>query len=60
MKVFVGQFSEAEVANGLDKVCVADAQEQTGLVYTDTQLVKRKGKIVGIKIWVCDLEDMRI
>lgn len=60
MKVFVGEFTESEVANGLDKVCVADAQERTGLVYTNTQLVKKNGEIVAIKIWVCDLEDMKI
>lgn len=60
MQVYVGQFSEAEVANGLDKVCVAAKQKETGLKYTNTQLVKRKGEIVAIKIWVCDTEDMKI
>ena len=60
MQVYVGQFSEAEVANGLDKVCVAAKQEETGLKYTNTQLVRRKGELVAIKIWVCNVEDMKI
>lgn len=60
MQVYVGQFSEAEVTNGLDKVCVAAKQKETGLKYTNTQLVKREGEIVAIKIWVCDAEDMKI
>lgn len=60
MQVFVGEFSDSDLANGLDKARVAAAQEQAGLNYTNTKLVKRRGKIVGIKIWVCDLTDMKI
>ena len=60
MQVYVGQFSEAEVANGFDKVCVAAKQEETGLKYTNTQLVKRNGEIVAIRIWVCDVDDMKV
>lgn len=60
MQVYVGQFSEAEVANGLDKVCVAAMQEKTGLKYVNTSLVKKRGEIVAIKIYVCDIQDLDI
>lgn len=54
MEVFVGQFSEEELKNGVDKLKVAEAAEKYQLKYTRTKLVKKKGKIVGIKIWVSD------
>ena len=60
MTKFVGEFSESDITNGLDQICVANVQKQTGLKYTNTELVKRNGKIVGIKIWACDLADMKI
>lgn len=60
MQVYVGQFSKTEVANGFDRVCVAQMQEKTGLHYTNTKLVEKNGEIVAIQIWVCDLEEMRI
>lgn len=53
-KILVGTFEEADLAAGRDKEAVKEAKEKHGLGYTETKLVKKKGKIVGIKIWVCD------
>lgn len=55
--VFVGTFSEDDVRNGVDKQKLWAVQNETGLKYCNTEFVKKKGKIVGLKIWACSLED---
>jgi hypothetical protein len=57
MKVYVGQFGENELAEGIHKIRIKAAKTETGLNYTKTEFVKRKGKIVGMKVWVCDVDE---
>lgn len=58
--IYVGEFSEKDLESGVDRVRVSEMQEKTGMKYTNTKLVKRDGKIVGMKIWVCNAEDFEI
>lgn len=61
MRKFVGIFNEADISKGLDQEAVQKAMEKTDLRYTDSQIVyNRSGKPVGIKLWVCDLDEFRI
>ncbi len=55
MQVYVGQFNEKDIYDGKDTQAVEDAKAKTGLQYTNTKFVKKGGKIVGLKIWVCDV-----
>lgn len=58
MEVYVGQFNEDELRSGIDKRKVAEAMEEYQLKYTRTKFVKKKGEIVGLKIWVTDVFDI--
>lgn len=56
----VGQFMEEELRKGIDKLEVKKAKEETGLKYTNSSYVKRKGEIVGLKLYVCTAEEMNL
>ena len=56
-RVFVGTFDENDIRNGVDKQKLHEVQERTGLKYCNTEYVKKKGEIVGLKLWACKLED---
>lgn len=60
MQIYVGEFTESDLDAGKDKALVAEAKERTGLKYTNTKLVKKRGKIVALKIWVCDFESVNV
>ena len=60
MQVYVGEFTESDLNAGKDKELVAEAMEKTGMKYTNTKMVKKRGKIVSIKIWVCDFSDVKV
>lgn len=51
--VFVGTFSKDDLIKGKDKIAVEQKKKETGLNYTNTRLTKD-----GLKIWVCDVNDM--
>lgn len=53
-KIYVGCFDEAQLAAGADKTAVETAMSETGLQYTETEIVQKRGIIVGLKIWVCN------
>lgn len=55
--VFVGEFSEQDLFNGVDKAMVREMKEKTGLKYINKEFVKRAGRIVSMKIWVCSLDE---
>lgn len=55
-EVFVGQYDEKDVKSGNADRDVQAAKDKTGLTYTYTRYVKKRGQIVGFKVWVCDLE----
>ena len=52
--IFVGCFNEEQIRNKEDMKVVEKTKEETGLQYVKTDYVKKKNKIIGLKIWVCD------
>ena len=58
--VLVGTFNENDLVNGKDKVETQRMKEETGYNYTNTEFVKRKGKIVSMKVYVCSMEDFKM
>lgn len=60
MTYYVGEFSAHDLICGFDKIAVENAMYETGLKYTNTKLVKRNGEVVAMKIWVCDMQDLKI
>lgn len=58
--ILVGTFSEEDISTGKDKIEVKRMAEQTDCKYTNTEYVKKNGKIVGIKIYVCNAEDFKL
>lgn len=54
----LGVFNEQQIINGEDKAAVALAKEQDPtLKYVKTEFVKKKGKIVGMKIYLLTSEE---
>lgn len=58
--VFVGEFSESDLDKGLDKQAAEKAMQETGLNYINSRFVKKNGKIVGMKVYVCTAGDFKI
>lgn len=57
---YVGYFDENDIANNLDEKAVQKAQEKTGLEYTNQEIVYKNKKPVGLKLYVCDLQTVKI
>lgn len=57
---YVGYFDENDISNKLDKKAMEKAKEETGLKYTNQEIVYKNKKPVGIKLYVCDSQTMRI
>lgn len=51
---------ENDIVNKLDKKAVEKAKEETGLKYTNQEIVYKNKKPAEIKLYVCDLQTMRI
>lgn len=60
MEVLVGDFTEDDIKNRRDKIAVEQKMKETGLKYTKTKIIKRHGKSVAIRIWVCDVDTFKI
>ena len=58
--ILIGAFSEDDLNKGNDRIAIERAKEQTGYSYTNTEYVKKSGKIAGMKIYVCSMEDFKI
>lgn len=58
--ILVGTYNETDLAMGKVKEDVKKVSEETGYKYTNTELVKKNGNIVGIKVYVCSMEDFKI
>ena len=58
--ILVGTYNENDLANGKDKVDVQRAKKETGYKYTNTDFVKKNGKIILADIYVCSLEDFKL
>ncbi len=52
---YVGIFSEEDIRQGKDKIEVEKMKDITGLQYTNTKITKD-----GLKIWVCNVDEMEI
>lgn len=53
--IYVGEFKENDLKQGIDKIKVNEIMQETGLKYTNSKVTKN-----SIKIWVCNLEDFKI
>lgn len=60
MEVLVGDFTEDDLKNKRDKIAVEQKMKETGLKYTNTKIIKRNGKSVALRIWVCDVETFKL
>lgn len=58
MKILVGDFNEQQLTAGEDKLAVKKAQEETGLKYVSTKIVKIKGE-THLRIWVESIDDFK-
>lgn len=58
--ILVGTYTLSDIEIGLDRADVAVAMERTGLKYTNTKIIKKNGKPVSLRIWVCTAEDFEI
>lgn len=58
MKILVGDFNERQLTAGEDKLAVKKAQEETGLEYVSTKIIKIKGK-THLRIWVESLDEFK-
>ena len=55
--IFVGTFNEKQCRNKEDKAIVEKKKAETGLKYTRSRIVKKSGKIVGLKVWLLTNEE---
>lgn len=55
--ILVGTFDEEQLKKKIDKMEIAKAKEQYGLKYINNELVYKGSKIVGIRVYLCNLED---
>lgn len=55
---YVGRFNEKDIRASLDKKAVEKAKKETGLNYTNQEIVYKNQKPIAIKLYVCDLEHM--
>lgn len=58
--VFVGTFNEKELREGVDKKEIAKAKKEHGLNYIESKIVKKGGKPVAMKVWVCDYKSFTL
>ena len=56
MQVLVGDFNEQQLREGVDEAAVKKKMDDTGLRYTNTKLIKKKGETL-LRIWVCATEE---
>lgn len=58
--IYVGRFNEEDITNGIDKKATQEKMSETGLKYTNTRYVIKKGQIVALDVWVCNAEDFEL
>lgn len=59
MEVYIGEFGIEAVMKGVDKEVIKLAQErpalkQNGIKYIKSEMIKKNGKIIAIKVWLTD------
>lgn len=57
--VYVGQFDETQLKNGVDKQMVEQMKSESNgnLRYVKTKFVKKGKQIVGLKVWLMTSEE---
>lgn len=55
--VLVGDFSEDDLKNKVDKKAVEKKKEETGLKYTNTKIINKKGQRY-LRVWVCSVDEV--
>lgn len=60
MQVLVGDFNEDDLKNKRDKIAVEQKKKETGLNYVNSKIIKHNGKMVALRLWVCDVQDMQV
>ena len=58
--IYVGEFNERDLDSGADKAAVAKKMAETGLSYTNTEVVYKNGRSIGMKIWVCSADEFEV
>lgn len=58
--VLVGTYNEIEVSNGKHKIDVQKMKKETGYEYTNTEIIKKRNKVIGMRIYVCTMEDFKL
>lgn len=58
--IFVGEYDEDEIRAGIDEMDTGAKMKETGLSYTNTEPVKKDGRLVAMKIYVCTVEDFGV
>lgn len=56
--VYVGTFTEKDLEAGKDKKAIEEKMHETGLQYIHSDVLKKNGKPVGLKVYVCSVYDM--
>lgn len=59
MQILVGDFTENDLKNGIDKIEVEKAKKKHDLKYTNTKIIVKKG-IRYLRIYVCDVYSFNI
>ena len=55
--IFVGEFNRDDIIADRDTKALVKVQEETGLKYCNHEFIKKRGKIVGMRLWACSRED---
>lgn len=56
--ILVGTFNEDQLEKKIDKIEIDKAKEKYGLKYINSEFVYKSSQIAGIRVYVCNLEDV--
>lgn len=56
--ILVGTFDEEQLKKKIDKMEIAKAKEKYGLKYINSEFLEKGGQLTGIRVYVCNLEDV--
>ena len=56
--VLVRTFTKDQLKKKIDKIEIAKAKEKYGLKYINSEFLEKGGQLTGIRVYVCNLEDV--
>lgn len=56
--VLVGTFTKDQLKKKIDKIEIAKAKEKYGLKYINSEFLEKGGQLTGMRVYVCNLEDV--